>query len=61
MPKIIVMKDNEPNWNREPEPIPQERLEPQCRFRNREPAEPNRQLGAEVAQNGFAQIVDGSR
>ena len=28
---------------------------------NREPAEPNRQLGAEVAQNGFAQIVDGSR
>ena len=31
------------------EPIPQE------------PLEPNRQLGAEVAQNGFAQIVDGSR
>ena len=28
---------------------------------NREPAEPHRQLGAEVAQNGFAQIVDGSR
>ena len=31
------MKGNEPNWNREPEPIPQDPLEPQCRFRNREP------------------------
>ena len=38
------MKGKEPN--REPEPIPQEPLEPQCRFSlgtaNRELAEPNR-------------------
>ena len=43
------MKGKEPN--REPEPIPQEPLEPQCRLgtANREPAEPNRQVGSELA------------
>ena len=33
----IAMKGKEPNWNPEPEPIPVELLEPQCRFQEREP------------------------